>query len=94
MRITLEGEGAVAGRALAPVASEGRRGSRLSGLLALDGFQLRRVDGDAVGLLLFRHDALQLDMGQAVLEMAPFTTTCWASWNWRSKARLAMPWWR
>ena len=36
--------------------------------LAFDGLELRRVDRDPAGLLLFRHDALQIDMEQAVLE--------------------------
>ena len=35
---------------------------------ALDGPELRRIDGDTAGLLLFRHDALKVDMEQAVLK--------------------------
>ena len=31
-------------------------------------FEVRRIDGDAAGLFLFRHDALQVDMEQAVLQ--------------------------
>src|ERR1700761_8000178 len=40
----------------------------LSRFRALDGGQLRGVDLDAARLLLFRHDALQIDMEQAVLQ--------------------------
>ena len=35
---------------------------------AFDGLQLRRIDRDAAGLLFLRHDALKVDMEQAVLK--------------------------
>ena len=63
----------------------------LGGFGAFDGRELRRVDRDPAGLFLLRHDALQLDMEQAVLEPRALDLDMLGKLELRSKARPAMP---
>ena len=47
-------------------------GRKLRCFRAFDGLELRRIDRDAARLLGFGHDALQIDMKQAVFELGAF----------------------